>query len=33
MKINYAHGDEGPDVVNQLVNEYATEYNGRTLLD
>ena len=26
MKINYAY-DEGMDVVNQLVDEYATEHN------
>jgi NAD-dependent dihydropyrimidine dehydrogenase PreA subunit len=26
VKINYAYGD-GPDVVNNLVNEYATEHN------
>jgi ferredoxin len=26
VKINYAYG-EGPDVVNNLVDEYATEHN------
>ena len=29
MKINYAYGD-GAEVVDQLVNEYATEHNVRT---